>query len=47
VVSPTAAPEKQFLYSSVGDVDVPDNGYGDANNPDDFGLLSDGIHWPR
>lgn len=43
MISPTAAPSKQFLPCSVGDASVHDNGCGDANAPASFGLLSDAV----
>jgi len=42
-VSPSTTPDKQFLYSSVGDADIANNGYGDAMVPVLTGLLSSSI----
>lgn len=42
-VSPTTTEDMQFRWSSVGDVNDPDQGYGDAADPDTFGLLSDAL----
>ncbi len=47
VVVPTALPINQFLYMSVGDTSVSTHAYGDSENPDTFGLLSDGVFTPR
>lgn len=42
VVAPTGDPSKLFLYDDVdAPLNEPDHGYGDIDDPQDFGLLSD------
>lgn len=43
MVSPTTTSDMQFRWSSVGDPDDPNQGFGDANDEDTFGLLSDAV----
>lgn len=43
MTAPTTTADKVFIFSNAGDADVADNGFGDANNPDTFGLLSDAV----
>lgn len=41
MISPTTTPDMQFRFSDANSVDNdPDQGFGDANDPDTFGLLS-------
>lgn len=43
LVVPTALVGTRFLFKSVGEPDVANNGMGDANNPSTFGLLSHAV----
>ncbi len=43
MVSPTAPPETMFLWGDVADTAQSLNGFGDSEDPQDFGLLSEAV----